>query len=174
MTITTPTAQNPNSADVLQAPPPLLPSPWYTEARQKLQDEAREFAQNEVLPIANELDPHKGEMPYSLIDRLGELGYFGITIPKDHGGLGLGVFEYCMVAEELARAWMSVGSILARAQGLGTNVADPERRQRLLRLSAEGKWVGAVGYSEPQAGSDLANVQTTAVRDGDSWVINGT
>ena len=128
---------------------------------------------NEVLPIANELDPQKAEMPPGLIARLGELGYFGITIPKEDGGLGLGVFEYCMIAEELARAWMSVGSILARAQGLGTNVANPERRRELRRRSAKGDWIGAVSFSEPGAGSDLANIQTWAVRDGDSWVLTG-
>lgn len=169
-----PEVTDPDAVDILPTPAPLLTSPWHSEARQALQDQAREFARNEVLPIANELDPQKAEMPPELLDRLGELGYFGITIPEEYGGLGLGVFEYCMVAEELARAWMSVGSILARSQGLGTNVADEQRRRRLLRLSAEGKWIGAVGYSEPQAGSDLANVQTTAVRDGDHWVVNGS
>lgn len=172
-TLTPPSAAEDN-LDIMQAPIPLLPAPWHTEARQVLQDQARTFARDEVLPIANELDPQKAEMPTALIDRLGQLGYFGITIPKEDGGLGLGVFEYCMVAEELARAWMSVGSILARAQGLGTNVEDQKRREELLHRSAKGKWIGAVGYSEPQAGSDLANVQTTAVRDGDHWIINGT
>lgn len=152
---------------------PLLPPPWHTDERQALQDEAYTFAREEVLPVANELDPQKGEMPASLISRLGELGYFGITIPKEDGGMGLGVFEYCMVAEELAVSWMSVASILARAQGVGTNVADTARRKELVQRSAAGDWIGAIGFSEPLAGSDLANVQTTATRDGDSWVIHG-
>ncbi|MFC7658182.1 acyl-CoA dehydrogenase family protein [Pseudonocardia benzenivorans] len=69
---------------------------------------------------------------------MGELGFFGITVDTEHGGLGLGAYEYCMVAEELARAWMSVGSIIARAQGAGTGVADPARRGELLRRSASG------------------------------------
>jgi len=127
----------------------------------------------EVLPVANELDPQKAEMPASLIARLGELGYFGITIDARYGGLGLGIFEYCMVAEELARAWMSVASIIARGQGMGTQVADPARREDLLARSARGQWIGAAALSEPTAGSDLANVQTRAVREGDTWVING-
>lgn len=152
---------------------PTLPPPWHTDDRQALQDEAYEFARDEVLPIANELDPQKAEMPASLISRLGKLGYFGITIPKEDGGMGQGVFEYCMVGEELARAWMSVASILARSQGVGTNVADSDRRSELLRHSATGDWIGAIGFSEPLAGSDLANVQTTATREGDAWVING-
>lgn len=162
------------SNDDLRHPaPPLLTSPWHTPARAELQKQARNFALNEVLPIANELDPQKAEMPAALIARLAELGYFGITIPEKDGGLGLGVFEYCMVAEELARAWMSVGSILARAQGLGTNVADTERRRELRRRSAKGDWIGAVSFSEPGAGSDLANIQTWAVQEGDAWVLTG-
>ncbi|MCU1619037.1 MAG: putative Acyl-CoA dehydrogenase [Modestobacter sp.] len=153
--------------------PPELLAPWHTPARAALQEQARRFAMDEVLPVANELDPQKGEIPQRILERLGELGYFGITIPAEDGGLGLGVFEYCMVSEELARAWMSVASILARSQGMGTAVADPQRRADLLRRSAGGSWIGAVALSEPDAGSDLANVQTRAVREGDEWVVTG-
>ena len=67
-------------------------------------------------------------MPRSLIEEMAEKGWFGITIPAEDGGLGLGVFEYCLVSEELARAWLSVGSILARGQGLGTQTLDDKRR----------------------------------------------
>jgi alkylation response protein AidB-like acyl-CoA dehydrogenase len=126
-----------------------------------------------VLPVANELDPRKGEIPAALLARLAELGWFGITVPAEHGGLGLGVFEYCMVSEELARAWMSTASILARAQGLGTAVADADRRRDLLQRSARGEWIGAIALSEPDAGSDLAGVSTRAVLDGDEWVVTG-
>ena len=150
-----------------------LAAPWSTPEREALLKQVREFAEHEVLPLANELDPHKGLIPAELLARMGELGYFGIMIDVEHGGLGLGVFEYCMVAEELARSWMSVGSIIARAQGLGTGLADDSRRDDLLRRSARGDWIGAIALSEPDAGSDLANVQTRAVRDGDEWVITG-
>ena len=126
-----------------------------------------------MLPVADELDPKKGEIPQSLLERIAELGYFGITVPAEHGGLGLGVFEYCMVSEELARAWMSTASILARAQGLGTALADPARRRELLGRSARGEWIGAIALSEPDAGSDLAGVSTRAVLDGDEWVVTG-
>lgn len=136
-------------------------------------ERARRFARDEVLPAANELDPHKGLIPAELLDRIAELGFFGITIPAAHGGLGLGAFEYCLVAEELARAWMSVASIIARAQGLGTGLADKQRSARLLERSARGTWIGAIALSEPDAGSDLAGVRTRAVRDGDDWVITG-
>ena len=92
--------------------PPELKSPWRTDARVQLQKEARAFARDVVLPIADELDRKKGEMPRSLIDEMGEKGWFGITIPCREAASGFGVFEYCLVSEELARAWLSVGSIL--------------------------------------------------------------
>ncbi|WFG46000.1 acyl-CoA dehydrogenase family protein [Pseudonocardia alni] len=161
------------SDDLLEPPVPVLTAPYHTPEREALQKQAREFAATRVLPVADELDPRKGEIPRDLLDEMGELGYFGITVDREHGGLGLGAFEYCMVAEELARAWMSVGSIIARAQGAGTAVTDPDRRAELLRRSARGQWIGAIALSEPDAGSDLAGVETRAVRDGDEFVITG-
>ncbi len=152
---------------------PVVPAQYHTPEREKLQARARRFAAEEVLPVANELDPVKGEIPRSLLDAMAAEGYFGITVATEYGGLGLGAFEYCMVAEELARAWMSVGSIIARAQGAGTNVADEARRGELLRRSAAGEWIGAIALSEPDAGSDLAAVTTRAVRDGDHFVVTG-
>ncbi|MCY7365828.1 MAG: acyl-CoA dehydrogenase family protein [Frankiaceae bacterium] len=158
----------------MRAPsPPELLSPWATPERTALQESARAFARDVVLPLADELDPQKAEMPRSLIDEMAAKGWFGITLPTEHGGLGLGVFEYCLVSEELARAWLSVGSILARGQGLGTQVVDAARKAELLRRSAKGNWIGSIALSEPTAGSDLAGVQTRAVRDGDDWVLTG-
>lgn len=160
--------------DVPLAPPvPELPSPWRTAERLAIQAEARRFASEEVLPLANRLDPLKGEIPRSFLHRIGEQGYFGILIPAEYGGMGQGVFEYCMIAEELARAWMSVASIIARGQGMGTQYGDAAERRARLERSARGEWIGAAAFSEPGAGSDLASVQTRAVRDGDEWVISG-
>jgi alkylation response protein AidB-like acyl-CoA dehydrogenase len=148
--------------------------PWRTDARVELQMEARSFARDVVLPIADKLDPQKAEMPRSLIDQMAAKGWFGLTIPAEYGGMGLGVFEYCVVSEELARAWLSVSSILARGQGLGTQTIADARRLELLRRSAQGKWIGAIALSEPTAGSDLAGVQTRAIRDGNHWILTGT
>ena len=158
----------------LDPQPPELKAPWRTDARIELQMEARAFARDIVLPVADKLDPQKAEMPKSLIDQMAAKGWFGITIPAEHGGMGLGVFEYCLVSEELSRAWLSVGSILARGQGLGTQTIDDARRLELLRRSAQGKWIGALALSEPTAGSDLAAVQTRAIREGDHWLLSGT
>ncbi len=138
-----------------------------------MQQEARRFTAEQVKPIADEYDPDKREMPRSLLDELGARGYFGIMIDRAHGGLGGGVFEYTMIAEELARGWLSVASIIARGQGLGTEFPDDAKRAELLRRSARGRWIGAAGFSEPDAGSDLAAVSTRAELDGDSYVITG-
>ena len=154
--------------------PPELHSPWRTDRRAALQEEARAFARDVIMPLADELDPQKGEMPRSLIDAMARKGWFGITIPAEYGGMGLGVFEYCLISEELARAWLSTGSILARGQGLGTQTLDDESRRALLAKSAKGQWIGSIALSEPTAGSDLAGVQTRAVREGDDWVLTGT
>lgn len=137
---------------VLEAPVPVVSSPFHTPARAELQKQAREFAMTRVLPLANELNPREGEIPRELLDEMGRLGYFGLTIPTEHGGLGLGAFEYCMVAEELARAWVSVGSIIARRAEYRTGVADEHRRAALFRRSARGEWIGAIALSEPAAG----------------------
>lgn len=154
--------------------PPTVPAPYRTAERAALQQEAREFAATVVAPFADELDPVKGEMPDELLRKIAEMGYFGITVPKEQGGLGLGVFEYCMISEELARVWLSAASIIARAQGsIGVNVADEARRDELMRRSARGEWIGAVALSEPGTGSDLASVSTRAEIDGDHYVLNG-
>jgi alkylation response protein AidB-like acyl-CoA dehydrogenase len=147
---------------------------YMTEERRLIQESAREFAMNEVLPIANELDPVQGDIPMSLRDKLAEMGYFGIIVPEEYGGLGLGVFEYCLITEELARAWMSVASIIARGNGLiGSAAMSAEQKGRYLSRMAKGEFLGAFSMSEPSAGSDVSNITCRARRDGDSWVING-
>jgi len=79
---------------------------YMTEERRLIRETARAFALKEVLPLANKLDPEKADMPRELLQTLADMGYFGIVIPEQYGGLGLGVFEYCLITEELARAWM--------------------------------------------------------------------
>jgi len=148
-------------------------NPYLTDERLAVQDTARRFAMDEVLPLANELDRTKADIPRDFLRRIGAMGYFGIMIGRDHGGMGLGVFEYALITEELARGWMSVASIIARGNGMGTHMRDPARRDELLRRSAAGEWIGAAALSEAGAGSDLANVQCRAVRDGDDYVISG-
>lgn len=146
---------------------------YLTEERLAIRDLAREFTAKEVLPVANRLDPEKGDIPDDLRQKMADMGFFGIMIPEEHGGLGLGVFEYCLVAEELARGWLSVSGLLARGNGMGGGFT-PEQEQRLLPRVARGEWLGAYALSEAEAGSDVANISCRAVRDGDEWVVNGT
>jgi len=149
---------------------------FMTEERRMIQAAAREFTLNEVLPVANRLDPVRGDIPEDLIAKMGEMGYFGILIEEEYGGLGLGAFEYCLIAEELARGWMSVASLIARGNGLiGTLKAlDPARKKDYLPRMARGEYLGAFSLSEPNAGSDVANVSCRARRVGDNWEINGS
>lgn len=139
-----------------------------------IQESAREFTKNEVLPLANKLDPEKGNIPQELIKKMGDMGYFGILIPEELGGLGLGVFEYCLVAEELARGWMSVASLIARGNTFYKTVPgnEDEQKQRIEAM-AIGEYLGAFAMSEPQAGSDIASISCRAKRDGDDWIITG-
>jgi alkylation response protein AidB-like acyl-CoA dehydrogenase len=136
-----------------------------------IQRTAREFAMREVLPLANRLDPVKGDIPMTLRNRLAELGFFGILIPEAYGGLGLGCLEYCLVTEELSRGWMSVGSIIRPL--IGAHGFSEEQKQRFLPAMARGEKVGAFAMSEPEAGSDIAGISCRAVRDGEDWVITG-
>ena len=147
---------------------------YLTEERRMIQEVARDFTAREVIPVANELDPVQGDIPDDLRRKMGDMGYFGIRMSEEHGGLGLGVFEYCLIAEELARGWMSVASIIARAASLmGVEGWPEEKRLALTRKAAQGEYLAAVALSEPNAGSDLAGVSCKAVLDGDEWVITG-
>lgn len=145
-----------------------------TEERLMIRDVAREFTIKEVLPVANELDPVQGEIPLELRDKLADMGYFGIRIPEQYGGSGLGCFEYCLVAEQLARGWMSVASIIARGNGtLTIDLLSDEQKSRVLPRVVTGEYLGAMSLSEPDTGSDLASMSCRAARDGDDWVITG-
>lgn len=144
-----------------------------TPAQQSLRDAARAFTQDYVLPEADVSDPQRADISDTLLSRLANAGYFGIRVPKEFGGSGLGITEYALITEELGRGWMSVPSLLARGNTMGCAVADPERQADLLRRSARGEWIGAFSGSEPGAGSDLAAVSCRARRDGEDWVIDG-
>ncbi len=147
---------------------------YLTEERLMIQEVAREFTRKEVLPVANELDPVQGDIPMDLRNKMGEMGYFGIRMPEAQGGLGLGVFEYCLIAEELARGWMSVASIIARAPSLMGVGGWPEaKRQERTEQAARGEYLAAVALSEPDVGSDLAGISCRAELDGNEWVISG-
>jgi alkylation response protein AidB-like acyl-CoA dehydrogenase len=145
---------------------------FLTDERRAIQELARDFALSEVLPLANELDPVGGEIPAELRAKLAELGFFGILIPEEYGGLGLGLSEYAIVTEELSRAWMSVASLIARGQQFTTGL-DARQRAEFLPRMARGEFLSAFALSEPDAGSDVAALACRARRDGDGWRITG-
>ena len=149
--------------------------PELSEERRMIQDSAREFTRAVVRPTADRLDPVKGEIPRDLIEQMAELGYFGILIPEEYGGLGLGAFEYCLVAEQLAQGWMSVASLIARGNALigSLKAMTPEQKKVYLPRMAKGEFLGAFSLSEPDAGSDVANISCRARRLGDEWEITG-
>jgi acyl-CoA dehydrogenase len=149
---------------------------YMTEERQMIKDTAAEFTNEVILPIANELDPQKGQMPAELIQQLAELGFFGIRAPAKYGGSEMGCFEYCLIAEELTRGWMSAGSIIARAAyGLIEDLPwDEDRKQAYCERAVAGDFLLAMALSEPNVGSDLSGIACKAVKDGDDFVITGS
>ncbi len=167
-----PTGGDTQGVPQLPVAPPSLPAAYATADRLAMLQTVRRFAMEEVLPAANELDPVQGEIPASLVEKMADIGLFGILVPIEYGGLGLGLVEYCLVTEELARAWMSVASLIARGNGLGGGFT-AEQRSTLLPKVARGEWLGAFALSEPGAGSDIASIRTRAEREGDEWVITG-
>lgn len=146
-----------------------------SDEHKMIQESARAFTREVVRPTADRLDPIKGEIPRELIEQMAELGYFGILIPEEYGGLGLGALEYCLVAEELARGWMSVASMIARGNALigSLKAMTPAQKAEYLPRMARGEFLGAFSLSEPDAGSDVANISCRAKRVGDAWEITG-
>jgi alkylation response protein AidB-like acyl-CoA dehydrogenase len=136
----------------------------------------REFVRRDVEPVASKYD-NEDIYPADLADQMAELGLFGITIPEEYGGLGLDHSTFATIFLELARGWMSLTGILGTHHVMATIIANggtPEQKQRFLPRMATGQVRGGLGLTEPEAGSDVQNIQTTAVRDGEDYVVNGS
>ncbi|MGI8550486.1 MAG: acyl-CoA dehydrogenase family protein, partial [Dehalococcoidia bacterium] len=137
----------------------------------------RNFATRELLPIAAEID-RDDEMPSDMFRRLGSLGVLGVTIPEEYGGAGADLLAGVLVIEEIAKASASVAlSYGAHANLCANNVnrnGTEEQRRRYLPGLCSGELIGALALTEPNAGSDSVSIETTAVRDGDDYVLNGT
>lgn len=147
-----------------------------TEDERMIQEMVREFTTNEVAPIATEID-ESHRFPRETWDKMVELGLPGIPFPEEMGGAGGTTLAYCLAIEELSRACGSTGLTLAAHTSLGTYPiyawgGDHLREKYVTKLVA-GEYMGAYGLTEPNAGSDAGGTQTTAVLDGDEWVING-
>jgi alkylation response protein AidB-like acyl-CoA dehydrogenase len=147
-----------------------------TEEQHLLRHAVREFADTEIRPHVREWDEAQ-HFPAELVPKLAALGLMGVQIPEEYGGAGMGAVDYCVCIEELARVDPSVALSVAAHNGLGpAHIAmfgTDAQKQRWLVPLARGEQLGAWALTEPNAGSDAGSTRTTAVRDGDAWVING-
>lgn len=137
---------------------------------------ARDFAQQHIKPFVMEWDESQ-EFPVHVFKELGKLGMMGVLVPEEYGGAGLGYFEYNAIIQEIAKVCGSIGLSVAAHNSLCTAHIllfgnEAQKKQYLPKL-ATAEWIGAWGLTEPNTGSDAGNMKTTAVRDGDHWIING-
>ncbi len=147
-----------------------------TAEQQQIQESVRDFAQKEIEPIAARLDNEGAEIPMPVIRKMAELGYFGLVFSPDHGGSGLDVLSMAIVAEELSRAWLSVGSVMTRMIITGSLLeanGTPEQQARLLPKICSGELLAAAAFTEPDAGSDAAGVKTRATKKGSRYELHG-
>ena len=146
------------------------------EDMEAIRSEMRRFAKAEVVEQAQAWHRENAYIPMEIIEKMAELGVFGLTIPEEYGGMGMPKAAMCVVSEELSRAYIGVGSLGTRAEiaaelilGGGTE----EQKQRFLPKLASGEILPTAVFTEPNTGSDLANLRTRAVKEGDVWKITG-
>lgn len=137
---------------------------------------AREFAQREIAPHVMDWDENQS-FPVALFHQLGEMGFMGILVPEELGGAGLSYFDYVNIVDEISQVDPSIGLSIAAHNSLCTNhilcFGNQEQKEKWVPSLATGKMIGAWGLTEHNTGSDAGGMGTTAVRDGDEWVING-
>ncbi len=142
-----------------------------------IREMVRDLARSEILPNGIDWDEHQ-HFPKELFTQLGELGLLGVVRPEEYGGAGLGYVEYAVILEEISAVDGGVGLGVAAHNSLCTNHlyqfgSEALKREFVPKL-ASGEWIGAWGLTEPEAGSDAGGTRTTAVRDGNEWVLNGS
>src|ERR1044072_263661 len=148
-----------------------------SDDQELLRRSIREFAERELRPHVMEWDEAQ-QLPRALLAKCAELGLMGIQFPEHYGGAAMSSVDYCICIEELARVDPAVCLSIAAHNGLGSAhifmFGSEEQKQRYLVPLARGEQLAAWGLTEASSGSDAASMRTTAVRDGDHWVINGT
>lgn len=145
------------------------------EARRGILAAVRDFVEREVAPVAAEHDL-EDTYPAELVDQMAEMGLFGITVPERYGGLGLDYTTYAMVFEELARGWLSITGPIGTHSVLTYSIdkhGTEEQKEAWLPDLAAGRKRAGLALTEPGGGSDVAGIETTAVRDGEEYVVNG-
>ena len=146
------------------------------ETMAAIHEQMRDFSEAEVVPHAHEWHLQNAYIPMEIVQKVGELGVFGLTLPEEYGGLGLGKLAMCVVSEELSRGYIGVGSLGTRAEIAGElihNNGTPEQKEKYLPKIATGEWLPTAVFTEPNTGSDLASLKTRAVKEGDVYKITG-
>jgi len=148
-----------------------------TSEQEAIRQMVREFAEAEIRPVVSYYDETQ-EFPHELFAKMGELGLLGILVPPEYGGAGLGYMEFALITEELARVCPAIALSVAAHNGLCTNhilsFGSEELKRRYLPELASGKALGAWALTEPGSGSDAAALRTTARREGDVYILNGS
>lgn len=148
-----------------------------TLENQQVRELARNFAETEIKPVIMKYDESQ-EFPAEIMHKMGGLGFLGVTVSQKYSGAGLSYVDYCSIIEEISRVDPSVGLSVAAHNGLCTghiyNFAGEHLKAKYLHDLASGKKIGAWGLTEPSSGSDSGSMRTVAVRDGSSYVINGS
>ncbi len=147
-----------------------------TEEHEMIRKAARDFAENEIAPIAPEFD-ESGDFPLKTIQKMGEMGFMGIEVPEEYGGVGLDTLAYVIALEEICKADAAHGTIMSVNNSLFNfglmKFGTEEQKQKFLVPVASGQKIGAYSLTEPNSGSDAVTMRSRAVRDGDVYVING-
>ncbi len=147
-----------------------------TENQQMIADMVRNFGEKHIKPHMMDWDESQ-EFPVQLFKELGKLGLMGVLVPEEYGGSGFGYYEYVTAIEELSKIDGSIGLSMAAHNSLCTGhilqFGNEEQKRKWLPKLATAEWIGAWGLTEPNTGSDAMRMMTTAVQDGDYWVING-
>ncbi|MES2773577.1 MAG: acyl-CoA dehydrogenase family protein [Bacteroidota bacterium] len=148
-----------------------------SEITQQVAASAREFANQHIRPYLMDWDERQ-EFPMHVFKELGHLGMMGVLVPEQYGGSGLSYYEYSVIIQEIAKVCGSIGLSVAAHNSLCTGhilaFGNEAQKQKYLPKLATAQWIGAWGLTEPNTGSDAGNMKTTAVKDGDDWIINGT
>jgi len=146
-----------------------------SEQQKMFKESAREFAESEIAPLVDQMESEK-QTPRELIPKMRELGFYAIQYPEEYGGVGASYLEYVMILEELSRVYCSIGghiSVNNLCAGTIRDFGTEEQKQRYLPELLTGEAVGSFAFTEPDTGTDPRALRTTAVREGDEWVING-
>jgi alkylation response protein AidB-like acyl-CoA dehydrogenase len=148
----------------------------FTEEQNMLREMVRDFVDNEVRPLAHDID-EKEKIPPELIRKIGEVGLLGTAFPQEYGGGGFGEVGYCIAQEEMSRGCSSTATLIGAHMSIGSNAiyigGSEELKQKYLVPLARGEKIAAFGLTEATAGSDSFNVRTRAVKDGDHYILNG-